>query len=296
MLRLLLLLLLCLFPLGTVAAISQTDADGSLLILQKPAQRIISLAPHITDMLRSLDAGRQIAGVIDDHDTRGKHALSRGGFPVVGDASALNYEKILALHPDLVIAWGSGTPRPWIEQLRRMGLPVFVIEARTLADISRQLAELGALTGHEGTAGRQAAAYDRQLQALRQRYAASPRLRYFYQVWAQPLYSLGRDHLLSQGLVLCGADSIVPAGPVMAPLINPEFVVTADPDVILYGQADAAGSQAYWARFGRLQAVRKKQWLAVDDRRLTRPGPDMLSALEPLCRQLSLWRHESREK
>lgn len=300
---------LCLFSLALHAApvaqksvaqapvsqnqLSQIDADGNVLSLPKPAQRIVTLAPHVTDMLVALGAGKQIVGVSDDHETRGAYAHSLSGYPVVADAAALNYEKILALKPDLVITWGSGTPRAWIAQLRRIGLPVFVLEARKLPDIGRQIQQLGLLTGHETLAAQQQATYDAELKALQQRYSAGRRLHYFYQVWAQPLYSLGSDHLISQGLALCGADNIVPAGPVMAPLINPEFVLTSDPDVILFGKVDAAGSQAYWTRFGRLRAVRQQHLLAVDDRRLTRPGPDMVSALEPVCRQLSLWRQES---
>lgn len=276
--------------------IAQTDANGSMLSLSRPAQRIVSLAPHVTDMLVALGAGKQIVGVSDDHEKRGIYTRSLSGYPVVADAAALNYEKILALKPDLIISWGSGTPQAWIAQLRRIGLPVFVLEARKLPDIGQQIHQLGQLTGHEQIAAQQEAAFDTKLKNLQQRYSAGRRLRYFYQVWSQPLYSLGSDHLLSQGLALCGADNIVPAGPVMAPLINAEFVLTADPDAILFGEVDAAGSRAFWSRFAGLQAVRQQHLLAVDDRRLTRPGPEMLQALEPLCRQLSLWRHEGRGK
>jgi ABC-type Fe3+-hydroxamate transport system substrate-binding protein len=125
---------------------------------------------------------------------------------------------------------------------------------------------------------------------LQQRYADGPRLRFFYQVWPQPLYSLTAGHLLSQAFALCGADNIVPDGPVAAPLVNPEFVLAADPDVIVFPAQAAAAGQAWWSRFPRLRAARKQHWLAVDDRRLTRPGPDMLSAMVPVCAQLSQWR------
>lgn len=276
--------------------IVQTDADGSVLSLSRPAQRIVSLAPHVTDMLVALGAGKQITGVSDDHEKRGIYTRSLSGYPVVADAAALNYEKIMALKPDLIISWGSGTPQAWIAQLRRIGLPVFVLEARKLTDIGQQIYQLGQLTGHEQSATQQQVAFDSELKSLQQRYSAGRRLGYFYQVWSQPLYSLGSDHLLSQGLALCGADNIVPAGPVMAPLINAEFVLTADPDAILFGEVDAAGSRTFWSRFAGLQAVRRQHLLAVDDRRLTRPGPEMLQALEPLCRQLSLWRHEGKGK
>lgn len=284
-------LLLCLFPLAAEAAFTLTDADGKPLSLAVPAQRIVSLAPHFTDMLQSMGAGKQIVAVSDDHDSRGRRTRSLSGYPLVGDAAALNYERIMALKPDLVLAWGSGTPHAWVAQMRQLGLPVFVMEARTLQEIGGQLGMLGRLTGHEAEAAKQQAAYERQLADLHGQ-GRGARLRYFYQVWAQPLYSLGRQHLLSQALGLCGNDNIVPEGPVMAPLINPEFVLSADPDVILFGQTEAASAPAYWGRFTRLQAVRKQHLLAVDDRRLTRPGPDMLLAVSALCGQLSVWHRQ----
>ncbi len=290
------LFLLCLFPLLVQAELSLTDADGKTVSLAAPAQRIVSLAPHITDMLQSLGASRQIIAVTDDHERRGLHTQSVSGYPLVGDAAAINYEKILSLRPDMVIAWGSGTPRAWINQLRQLGLPVHVMEAKSLADIGQQIETLGLISGHEELARQQHAAYTTRLRSLQTRFSNHSRLRYFYQVWMQPLYSLGQQHLLSQALALCGADNIVPAGPVMAPLINPEFVLAANPDVILFGKSESAAARGYWSRFPRLQAVQKQRLLAVDDRRLTRPGPDMLVAVSALCGQLSVWRREITSK
>ncbi|MDQ8037344.1 MAG: helical backbone metal receptor [Pedobacter sp.] len=285
---------LCFFPLAA-AALTLSDADGKTLTVHAPAQRIISLAPHFTDMLQAMGAGKQIVAVSDDHDSRGRYTRSLSGYPLVGDAAALNYERIVAYKPDAIIAWGSGTPRAWIEQLRHLGLPVVVLEARSLQEIGGQLGLLGRLTGHEAEAAKQQEAFAKALQGL-QGHAAGPRLRYFYQIWSQPLYSLGRQHLLSQALALCGADNIVPTGPVMAPLINPEFVFKADPDVIFFGKVDEAASRSYWSRFSQLKAVRQQHLLAVDDRRLTRPGPDMLAAVAPLCAHLSGWRTDASRK
>lgn len=272
------------------ASVTLADADGNRIILPQSAQRVVSLAPHLTDLLLALGARQQIVGVSDDHERRGAHAKSLTGLPVVSDAASINYEKLLAIRPDLVIGWGSGTPRNWIEQIRHLGIPVFVVDAKRLPDLAAQIEQLGMLSGHEKTAGQQAGEFRQRLSSLQQRYQHGPRLRYFYQVWSQPLYSLHAGNLLSQVLALCGADNIVAAGPVMAPLINPEFVVAANPDVIMFDAADAAGSRVYWSRFPGLQAVSAGHLLAVDDKRLTRPGPEMLPAAEALCVQLAPWR------
>jgi ABC-type Fe3+-hydroxamate transport system substrate-binding protein len=165
-----------------------------------------------------------------------------------------------------------------------------VVEARKLDDMAVQLDQLGRLSGQQAAGAAQAAAVRAQIRALTQRYAQGPRLRYFYQVWRQPLYSLHGGHLLSQALALCGADTIVPAGPVAAPLLSPEFVLQRDPDVLLFNRAEAESSIVWWSRFSRLAAVREQQWMGLDDRRLTRPGADMLAAVEPVCMQFASWR------
>lgn len=289
--RVVLLGLLALLAGGPARAeLRLVDSENRTLVLAAPAQRIVTLAPHFTDTLLGFGARSQIAAVVDDHEQRGAHATSLSGFPVVADAASINYEKVLALKPDLVLAWGSGTPRAWIAQLRRLGLPVFVLEAKRLDDIARELEQIGQLSGHETEGRRQAAQVRAQLRRLAERYGAGPRLRYFHQVWRQPLYSLNAGHLLSQALALCGADNIVPAGPVAAPLVSPEFVLQRNPDLLIFNGADAADSIAYWSRFARLAAVQRRQWLALDDRRLTRPGADMPAAVEAVCAQIASWR------
>lgn len=267
--------------------------DGVAVQLGAPASRIISLAPHFTDILRHLGAGNRIVGVIDDREQRDSRAESLDGYPLVADAAAINYERILALKPDLVLAWGSGTPRPWIERLRRLGIPVLVLEARRLDDIAQQVEQLGELSGQAAQGRQQAQQLRDSLQRLRQDFGSGPRLRYFYEVWQQPLYSLNSNHLLSQALSLCGADTIIPPGPVAAPLVSPEFVLQQNPDLLLFNQGNAAASLAYWQRFPALAAIREKQWLMLDDRRLTRPGPGMLSAIRPVCAQIAIWRKRS---
>lgn len=280
---------------AAAAPLRLSGSDGGELVLVAPARRIVALAPHFTDSLLALGARAQVVGVIDDHEQRGVHARSRGGLPLVGDAAGLNYERLLALKPDLVLAWGAGTPAAWIARLRQLGMPVLVLEAPVLADLPREIELLGLATGREAEATRQAADARAQLARLAAG-GSGPRLRFFYEAWRQPLYSLDGGHLLSQAMALCGADNILPPGPVAAPLVSPEFVLRENPGVIVVAATGAAASQAYWNRFGTLAAVRDRRWLILDDPRLTRPGPGMLAAMAPLCRQISNWRRLSAGK
>lgn len=278
------------------AALLLPGADGIAVQLPGPAVRIVSLAPHLTDTLLELGARDRIAGAIDDHEQRGGHVRSRDGLPLVGDAAGLNYEVLLALRPDLVLAWGGGTPRAWIGRLRELGLPVLVLESRRLEDIPRETELLGRATAQAAMARRQAAAQRAQLALLASASGDGPRLRYFWQAWRQPLYSLNGGHLLSQALALCGADNIIPPGPVAAPLVSPEFVLREDPDILFFAAGAAAESEAYWGRFATLRAVQSRQWMPVADPRLTRPGASMLSAVMPVCSQISTWRKGNRPK
>lgn len=276
---------------AAAAGLRLEGSDGVAVTLAAPARRIVALAPHFTDSLLALGVRDRLAGVIDDRERRGGGARP-DGLAVVGDAAGLNYEAVLALHPDLVLAWGGGTPRAWIERLRALGLPVLVLEARRLEDMGAEVLLLGRATGAAAAAAREERALRERLGRLRALGAAGPRLRYFYQAWRQPLYTLHGGHLLSQALALCGADNVVAPGPVAAPLVGPEFVLRADPDLLVVPAADLAASRAWWGRFAGLAAVRQQRFLAVDDRRLTRPGPGMLSAVEPVCTQISTWRKQ----
>lgn len=286
--------LLLFFLPGLVAGspLRLAGADGVAVMLHGPAQRIVSLAPHFTDTLLALGARGQVVGVIDDREQRIGTAHRPDGLALVGDAAGLNYEVVLALRPDLVLAWGSGTPRAWIERLRHLGQPVLVLEAATLEGLIAETGVLGQLTGRQAAATGQVASLHAQLARLQALGQGGARLRYFYQAWRQPLYSLHAGHLLSQALALCGADNIIPAGVVAAPVVSPEFVLRANPDVVVVAAGDLAASRLWWGRFPGLAVVRGQRFLGVDDRRLTRPGAGMLSAAESACRQFSIWRQQ----
>lgn len=286
-------LLLCGFLLlaGPVqAAITVTDDAGRRVTLAAPAQRIVSLAPHITDMLLSLGARAQIVGVVDDHERPGSYARSLSGLPLVADVNAVSEERLLAVRPDLVLVWRSGMAAARAQRLEAQGYTVVYVEPATLDGIAGNMELLGQLSGHAAVGQKAAQELRSRLTALHQHYGAGKRLKAFYEVWLQPLYTLQGRHLVSQGLGICGADNIMPAGPVAAPLVNTEFVLQQNPDVILFGQGNQAASRAFWMRFPGLAAVRGDHLLAVDTHELTRPGPGLIGALGPLCEALAPWR------
>lgn len=286
------LLLLCLAWAASAAqaAITLRDDSGRDISIVQPAQRIVSLSPHITDMLIALGARAQIVGVTDDHEVPGAYTRSLSGLPVVADANMVNEERLFALKPDLVLIWQTGTPAPRAKRLEALGFRVFYIEPKTLDGIAANMEALGQLSGR-AAAGQQAAQVLRaELSDLRRQFKDGRRLRTFYEVWLQPLYTLQGKHLVSQGLALCGADNIMPAGALAAPLVNLEFVLKANPDLILFGEQGQAASRAFWQRFPSLTAVRGGRLLPVSADAFARPGPGLINALRPLCERLGPWR------
>jgi iron complex transport system substrate-binding protein len=284
-------LLFALLPaLSPAASFTVRDDAGRSIALPQPAQRIVSLSPHITDILLALGARAQLVGVVDDHEVPGAWQHSLTGLPVVADAGSVNEERLLAQRPDLVLVWQSGMSAQRAQHLAALGLTVAYVEPPTLAGIADDITLIGQLSGHADRAAALAGALRQELAGLHEHYGSGRRLRAFYQVWLQPLYTVHGSHLISQGLALCGADNIMPPGKVAAPLVNAEFVVAANPDVIFFGAGQEAASRAFWGRFASLRAVRAGQLLALDSNALARPGPELIHALGPLCQRLAAWR------
>ena len=171
--------------------------------------------------------------------------------PQVGDATRVDLERIVAIDPDLVLAWKTGNPAHDIERIERLGFPVFVTEPRRLADIARLIRTIGALTGSEAHAESAAVAFERELAALRTRYRGAAAVRVFYEIWHRPLLTVNGEHLISDVIGLCGGVNVFAGAPVLTPAVSLEAVLAARPDVIL------GGSSAM--RFGDLEA----EWRAV---------------------------------
>lgn len=258
-----------------------------------PAQlprRWVVLGPHLVDMMRALGVQDRIVGVQDDHDAPGRWQTSRSGFPVVGQSGLINEERLRLARPDLIVFWPTGLAVAQQERLRRQGIALLAISPRKLADIPERLRWLGALSGQGAKADLQAGQWQRLLRETTARHAAGPRLRGLYQVWLTPLYSLAPDHLVSQAMSVCGVDTVVPASPLAAPVLSPEFVLRAAPDIILVGHGEVADARRFWALFSSLPAVRRGAIVAVPDRELTRPGLSLLQVLPAFCQQMYQWR------
>lgn len=279
------LLWLLLPPAG--AEIRVTDDTGQPIILEKPAQRIISLAPYITELLFAAGAGEAIVGVTAFSD----YPEAARSLKQVGGGGGLDLEAIMALQPDLVVAWQSGNPRGQVERLQSLGITVFFSEPRRLQDVPATLRRFGRLAGTESAAAVQVDSFNRRYAELHEEYAQRPQVSVFFQIWDQPLMTLNGEHLFSDVVRLCGGENVFNALSALAPQIDVEAVLLANPDVIVIAADDSDSSLlAAWQRWPQLSAVKQGHVYAIPREQLVRHSPRILDGAERLCELLDVAR------
>jgi iron complex transport system substrate-binding protein len=285
---LLFLLTACLVSVAVPAsALTVMDDFGVELRLDRPAQRVISLSPHLTELMYSIGAGDRLVGSVRGSD----FPLEAAGIPEIGDASGLDFERILHSQPDIVLAWGSGNRSVDIARLRALGLRVLVLEPRRLEDISRHLRLLGDLTSLDGKAQAVALELERRVDALRERYAGRAPVRVLFEIWHRPLFTVNGDHIISKVLRLCAARNIFTDLPRLAGEVSLEQALVMDPDAIVVGsEADDAGVKN-WTAFSYLKAVRTGNVFTVSADLITRQTPRIVDAAERMCAVLDKARH-----
>ena len=285
--------LVALLPSGpdAHAAVRVVDDAGTAVELARPARRIVSLAPHATEMLFAAGAGAAVVAVAAHSD----HPPEARKLPRVADAATIDLENIVALQPDLVVAWPYTAP-PQLAALRALGIPVFFSHPRTIAGIAGDIEKLGVLAGTQEPAARAAVAQRAKLAGLRAKYAATPALSVFYQVWNRPLYTIGGHHLISEAIAVCGGRNVFAGLALPAPEVSLEAVIAAAPQVIV--GADDAGRRpawlAEWSDWPDIPAVRDGNVLVANGDLLHRPGPRFLDGVAELCAELAAARARAR--
>jgi iron complex transport system substrate-binding protein len=273
-------LLLALAGTPALAAITVTDDSGKQVTLPRPAQRVISMSPHVTELLFAAGGGARVVGAMNYSD----FPEAAKAIPLVGSNASLDMEKLVALKPDLLVVWQSGNTARQLEQLRQLGIPMFYSEPQQMAQIATSVERLGQLLGTEPVARAAAAALRAKTAALAARYAKRPTVRMFYQIWDKPLYTLNGKQIVSDAITLCGGENVFAALPVKAPEVSVEAVIGADPEAIVGSELGA------WAPYKSLLAVRRGNLFSLADGLLARAGPRMVDGAAELCEKLELAR------
>jgi iron complex transport system substrate-binding protein len=263
------------------AAVSATDDANRTVTLAAPARRIVSLAPHATELLYAAGAGNYLVGVSEFSD----YPPQARQLPSVGNSAAVDIERIVSFKPDLVVAWGSGNSAVQIARLRSLGVPVFESEPRDFATIASSLERLAHLAGTAPVGKTAAEAFRTRLKTIAATYQYRPTVRVFYQIWRAPLMTLNDAHLVSHAIRLCGGENIFGKLAQLAPAVGIEAVLQANPEVIITGSSED-GALSDWRRFTRLTAAARNNLFSIESDWMTRNGPRILDGTEALCKQL----------
>lgn len=263
------------------AELSVTDDYGNRVTLPQPARRIVSLAPHLTELLYAAGAAGHMVGAIEHSD----YPEPAKTLPRIGSESGIHLEGLLRLKPDLVAAWPNAGSRRQIERIAALGIPVYRSEPRELDDVARTLQVLGELAGTRAVADAAAQAFRARAGELQRLHAHKPPVRVFYQVWDRPLMTVNGAHLISKVINLCGGVNVFAALPVIAPPIDREAVLRADPEVIVASGADGRRPAWLedWTAFPQLAAVVRGNLHAVPPELMQRHTPRILDGAERLC-------------
>ena len=266
------------------ASITVTDDAGQTLTLAAPAQRIVSLAPHATELLFAAGAGDRVAGVSAFSD----YPPPVRALPQISGGVRLDIEQVLALKPDLAVGWSSGNASSDLDALRRFGIPVFIAEPKKLDDLPATLLSLGRIAGRETEAQAAAEQYRARLATLRADYRERTPVRVFVMISARPLMTLNYAHLLQDVLRLCGGRNIFAARDTLAPTVSYESVLIEDPDVILFSSSlgTASALRDWWRERVDLRAVRSGHVYSVPADTTLRQTPRVLEGTAKVCEAL----------
>lgn len=276
------LLLAAAWSVAAQAAITVKDDAGLQVTINKPAQRVVSLAPSVTELLFAAGGGGQVVGAVNYSDY--PEAAKR--IPRIGSNREIDMELLMSLKPDLIVAWRHNSSERQIDMVRRLGIPVFLSDPQSLDGIPDAVLRLGQLLGTQAAAKSTATQLREQLAGLRTRYAGRAPVRVFYQVWDKPLYTLSGKHILTDAMKLCGGENVFDKLTVTAPIVSIESVLQANPEAIIATAEKNYGGVDLWKPYGTLAAVRSNNLFTLDGHLLNRAGPRMVQGTAAMCEVL----------
>ena len=247
--------------------------------------RIITLAPHLTELLYSLGLEKNIIATVEFSD----YPAEAKSIPRIGDAFRIDWEKLAQLKPDLILAWQGGNPQSLMNELQRRKYHVVKFSNASLYELPEQIKELGKLF-KVPTAGI-AQEYSVGLEKLAGTYANRQAVNVFYQISAQPIYSIGSEHTISEMLQVCGARNVFSQHPVLSSPLSPEAVVAAMPDVVLTSSFAFDGVSEAWSNFG---SIKQENILKVSGDEVSRASLRMLQGVKDICETLDGWRQKNK--
>ena len=256
-----------------------------------PAQRVVTFAPHLAEIVFAVGAGESLVGVSAWSD----FPEAVRDLPLVGDAFTVDQEQLSLLQPDLVLVWQSGMPAHTVDELRARGFRVESVRTRSLGDIVAAMRRIGTLTGHNELAETAAGEFSQVLDTLRERHREAAPIDVFFQISSRPLYTVNREHFISEIIDICGGRNIFDDLEGFAPSVDIEAVLDRDPDVMLAGANVGDDAFMEWARWPDLAANRYNNKFLLPDETIGRPSPRLALAAQSVCSALEVARSNKRD-
>ncbi|HEY4369773.1 MAG TPA: cobalamin-binding protein [Steroidobacteraceae bacterium] len=252
--------------------------------------RIVSLAPNLTELTFSAGAGAQIVGTVEYSD----YPQAARSIPRIGDAFRIDFERVLALRPDVVLAWESGTPQNVIDRLRALQLNVRVLATYRIADIGAATREIGVIGGTTPIAEQAAKQFDNDIEVLRRQYSARPAISVFLQINDRPVFTVNGKQIMSQAIALCGGRNVFGELNDLAPEVGEEAVLAADPQVIIATDNSGHDALDHWRHWQSMSAVRSGNLYVLPPDDLARPTIRLARGAAEICRTLETARAKTK--
>ena len=262
------------------------DEVGREVIVLFPPKKIVSLAPNITEILFSLGLDQEIVGVSThcNFPEKAKRKIR------VGSYISLDFEKIVSLKPDLIIATGAGNTRDMVERLERLGFPTYVIFPKNVADVIRSIGHLGQLVGRE----KEGMEIIQEMKKRRERVVeltrGLPRPRVFLQIGEAPIVTVGKNSFADDLIRLAGGANVAGNEKKMYPRFGMEEILKRSPEVILISSMNPMGNYQKalqeWSRWKTIPAVKNGRIHLIDSDLMDRPSPRIIEGLEEIARIL----------
>ena len=279
-----------LFGGQSFASISVIDDLGTRLTLEQPATRIVTLSPHLTELVFEAGAQHRLVATVDFAD----YPETTKQIGRVGSYNTWDIEKIVAMQPDVVLVWLSAKGINAVKRLRDLGLKVYVSEPRALADISRTIRDIGSMAGTQSPARKKAQQFDAGIAQLRNKYQKSKKVRVFYQVWKRPLITINNEQLISQVFNLCGGENVFADLQALAPVVSTEALLQANPQLIIGGAREDEKQDwlSTWKKWPTLEAVKQDNLYFINPDLLSRQSSRMLQGAQQVCEILEQVRNK----
>jgi len=274
------------FPGANAQGLAIVDDAGRKVELKAPAQRIVTLAPFLTELAYSAGAGGKLVGASAHSD----YPAEAKKLPQVASAAGPDIESLAALAPDLVLAWQDSIRPAEVERIGKLGIAVFVARAKRLDDPPRLAEAIARLAGTDASAGIRA--YRERLQLAVSAHAARTRIRLFVEVWHRPLTTIGGTHWINEALGACGAENVFADLGAVAPVVSWEELYRRDPRAVLVAgpAAGEAESRANWRERASIPAIKARRFAYIDADTLTRPTLRLAEGVERVCAAVEKFR------